>query len=368
MEPFRCLPDYGGRCLTSLLGVLQAKRTASDAPLGDVTKRIRGSRGIVLVVLDGLGAQQLSVRAELAPTLSHAQLEPMTSVAPSTTATALTSLTTGAVPGIHGIAGYRILVGDDVLQTLRWTVEGSDAASRFPPESIQPITPQLHLDGAPVPYVAKELFRTSRFTRAHLRGCRYLGSDDPPSMVATAVTAAMESRFVMVYHDGIDKTAHHTGLGDAYDAAIMEAEMMVADLRRQLPDDVAVVVTSDHGQVAGGPSELSLGQAGLAHVAFMSGEGRFRWLHAHPGEAHDLLDHVQNDLGDSAWLFSKRQAIAEGLFGDIDDVVSDRLGDVAVLPHGNDFMADPKEPKESRMKSRHGSLTEAEMLIPLIVL
>ena len=49
---------------------------------------------------------------------------PITTVVPSTTATALTSIATGLAPAQHGLVGYRMLVGGDVLNVLRWTMTG----------------------------------------------------------------------------------------------------------------------------------------------------------------------------------------------------------------------------------------------------
>jgi hypothetical protein len=292
----------------------------------------------------------------------------MTSVAPSTTATALTSLTTGVEPGRHGLIGYRFALGRDVLQALRWSVDGTDATTRYPPDVVQPIPPKLKVDGASVGYVGKEAFKTSSFTRAHLRGCRYLGFDELEGMIPLVVAEADRSRFTMAYHDAIDKTAHHHGLGLEYEAAIAESEAALVALRAQLPDEVAIVVTADHGQVDVGPAALALTPATLAKVDFMSGEGRFRWLHAFPGSARELADQVSEELGDSAWIFTKRQVHDHGLFGELTDDVSDRLGDVAVVPFTDHFVPDPREPLEARMKSRHGSLTDAEMLVPLVVL
>ncbi|MBV9039716.1 MAG: alkaline phosphatase family protein, partial [Acidimicrobiia bacterium] len=69
------------------------------------------ARQVVLLTLDGLGFEQLSARPHLAPTLCSMTGGPITTVAPSTTATALTSLTTGEPPARHGVVGYRVRVG-----------------------------------------------------------------------------------------------------------------------------------------------------------------------------------------------------------------------------------------------------------------
>ena len=86
---------------------------------------------MVLLVLDGLGWEQLQERSHLAPTLAAMAGGPITTVAPSTTATALTSLTTGSRPAAHGLVGYRVRVsGTDVLNVLRWCTAGSNSRNR----------------------------------------------------------------------------------------------------------------------------------------------------------------------------------------------------------------------------------------------
>jgi hypothetical protein len=362
------VPDYGGRCLTTLLEAVVGLRSPQGAALGDLQAALSGSSAVVLVILDGLGALQLDDRRQVAPSLWAGQLEVMSSVAPSTTVTALTSLMTGVEPGRHGLVGYRFAMGHEVLQALRWTVDGVDASTRYPPETVQPVAPRLSLDGQPVPYVANELFAASCFTSAHLRGCLYLGVRGLEEMPGRVASATEGKRLTVAYHDGIDKTAHREGLGSAYERAIAESEAMVVALRRQLDEDVAIVVTSDHGQVDVGPAMVRLSTSALAQVDFMSGEGRFRWLHAFPGGARALYEQVAEEMADSCWVLSKRQVQDLGLLGELEDFASDRLGDVAVIPFTDHFVPDPVEDKELRMKSRHGSLTEAEMLVPLIVL
>src|SRR4051794_34420910 len=67
-------------------------------------------RPVVLLVLDGLGWLQLQARRHLAPVLTGLAGGPITSVTPSTTAAAMTTITTGRLPGVHGIVGYRVRV------------------------------------------------------------------------------------------------------------------------------------------------------------------------------------------------------------------------------------------------------------------
>ena len=355
------LPDYADRCISNVLDALRNPRR--PGPLLDLRSAVRDAPKIVLVLLDGLGAEQLAPRAAVAPWLASHQLDPITSVAPSTTAAALSSLTTGEAPGRHGIVGYRFEHDGQILQSLRWTVEGTDARSTHSPEKVQRLEPKL----AGVPYVGRADFQTSAFTAAHLRGADYRGAKSLKAMIPLVTAATAEAPLVLAYHDAIDKVSHKDGFGPSFDSAVAEADQFLSDLRSALDPEVMLVVTSDHGQVDIGGASVDLSAATDALVAYRSGEGRFRWLHAVPGESGELLRRVTEELGESCWVRSRRQIANEGWFGEMGDEVEERLGDVAVVPFAPVFIPDPKVPKEVNMRGRHGSLTSAEMLVPLVV-
>ena len=113
----------------------------------------------MLLVLDGLGWEQLQERRHLAPTLASMVGGPITTVAPSTTATALTSITTGLTPGEHGLVGYRMEVAGQVLNVLRWGTASGDARRTIEPARTQPFDPFL---GERVPVVSKAELEGSR--------------------------------------------------------------------------------------------------------------------------------------------------------------------------------------------------------------
>ncbi|MDQ3575634.1 MAG: alkaline phosphatase family protein, partial [Actinomycetota bacterium] len=169
-NPQPVLPDYGGACLTSVVSALFDRDSAPPAWLPEP---VGAARQVVLLVLDGLGWDQLRERPHLAPTLHAMVGGAITSVAPTTTATALTSLTTGLAPALHGVVGYRVQVSrGEVMNVLRWTTSRGDAREAVPPEKFQTHVAFAN-SGAPV--VTRAEFATTGFTAAHLAGARLYG-------------------------------------------------------------------------------------------------------------------------------------------------------------------------------------------------
>ena len=275
-------------------------------------------------------------------------------------------------PGEHGVVGYRIAVGgpdagshSEVLNALRWTTALGDARRKHRPQEFQVHT----LFGAQWPtVVTRQAFLESGFTSAHLADTRLAGYGDRSGLVNEVVQAFNRGEaFVYAYWDDIDRTAHEFGLADRYDEELSACDTMVANLLNRLPTGTAVVVTADHGQVHVGNRmlELPVGVSGL--IDGQSGEARFRWLHARPGAATDLLAAADEAFRDVAWVRSLDQVVTDGWLGPIvTGVARRRLGDVAVVPYEPVGLIDTAEHTSIELIGRHGSLTSDEVLVPAL--
>ncbi len=357
------LPNYSG---ANVRGIIPALLAPTRAPLpswipaeADVGQR-------VVLIIDGLGWEQLQSRLHLAPTLASMLASPITTVAPTTTATALTSITTGLTPAEHGLIGYRIDVGGEILNVLRWRNERHDLRRSHRPADIQPYAPFL---AESPPVISRTELETSAFTEAHLRGTRPMGWRSPSAIaIEVGRQLAAGERFVYAYYDGIDKTAHERGFGPYYDAELVTVDRLVGDVLDQMPDDTALVVTADHGQVHVGGNVVHPADSLLAMVRVQSGEGRFRWFHARLGAGGDLLAAATENHHSQAWVVTRAQTIDEGWFGPtMSAPVAARLGDVALVAREPVTFFDPADSGPYELVCRHGSLTSAEMLVPLLV-
>ena len=243
----------------------------------------RDARAAVLLVLDGLGWELLEAHRQRLPTLTAMEGGAISTVAPSTTACALTSITTGLAPSSHGIVGFRMRTDGVVLNVLRWSV----APGRTAPEPFS-VQRQSAFRGRPVPVVTKSEFRRTGFTEAHLQGAPFHGWTTISVLVehCRRLVGAGE-RLVYAYYPGVDTVAHEYGLGaPGDDRSYLAGELAFADelvgrLLDALPDDVALVVTADHGQVDV-EEWLSL-DAVAGGTSAIAGEGRFRYLYAQRG-------------------------------------------------------------------------------------
>lgn len=363
------LPDYGGACLTSVVPALLGR---FDAGLPSwLPGPARGAEQVVLLVLDGLGWQQLQADAAVAPTVAAGQGGAITSVVPTTTATALTSITTGRPPAEHGVVGYRVRLdgddgaGDEIMNVLRWRSESGDMRQRRPAREFQRMAA---FGGVAVPAVTRSEFSSTGFTAAHLAGARLVGWSVLSTMVVEVRRLLAEGEpFVYAYYDGLDKVAHERGLGEYFAQELRTVDRLVGDLIDVLPAGAALVMTSDHGQVEVGSSARLPGPELMAGVELLSGEGRFRWLHTRPGAADEVVAAAEVCHGDEAWVRTREQMVDEGWFGGaLSAEVAHRLGDVALVARAPVAFLDPADTGETRLLARHGSLTPAEMYVPLL--
>jgi len=357
------LAEYDG---PNVCGIIPALLAGSHPePPAWFPAPVIGAETVVLLVLDGLGWEQLRDRPEVAPTLSSMVGGPITTVAPSTTATALTSIATGLTPAEHGIIGYRILLGGDVTNMLRWTSGDRDRRHDAPPSSVQPAPAFC---GQRVPVVTAQELTTTPFSEAHLRPGEMIGYRAASSLpVLVSRRAATGARFIHAYYAGVDRIAHERGFGDFYDAELAMADSMVADLLSRLGPETAVLVTADHGQVDVGDRLIEPSRDVLDLVTLQSGEGRMRWFHAARGAAGDVLAAAEAEFASTGWVRSREQVIDERWFGRaMPGPVAARLGDVVVAAREPVAYVDPDDSGPFELVCRHGSLTSAEMLVPLV--
>ena len=365
-------PAYGSR---SLADVLPAVATAVGSPLaGAVTGlELPTAQSYVIFLIDGLGSELLRRHAAVAPFLSSllAKQEPATAGVPSTTVTSLTSLGTGLAPGAHGLVGYtsRIPGTDRLLNALQWD-------SSVDPLQWQPHTTafaQLQAGGVIATVVNKREFLTSGLTSVAHRGASFVGANLVGERIAAAVSSSSRSPSVTyVYDSDLDWTGHKFGVSSTqWIQQLATVDSHAEQLRDSLAPGTRLLVIADHGMVDSPPeSRVDIDAEPVLRdgVSLVGGEARFRHLYCAPGAEADVVQTWREVMGGRATVLSRSEAIGRGWFGLPDDHVLPRIGDVVVACRDDVTVVATKEfSYEAQMIGFHGSLTPAEMLIPLLV-
>jgi len=405
------LPHYGGYSIANLpatiagmLGV-ELANAAPPLPTHIWADLATGVRSVVIVILDAVGYLQLQrilrpgQAAEEDSILCHlaraGRLVPLTSVFPSTTVAALTTLWTGRTPLGHGFVGTKLLLSDQGL--LANMLRLCPAAHKQPGElldwglvpeefvTVPSLAQQLTAGGVQtiahthLPYIGDGLSRI--FLRGVTSVQGHVGfSDMWINLRHTLLQRPKEPLFISAYWANTDTIAHIYGPeGEHFRAALRHlARSLEEDFLTPLPaaarEGTLLIITADHGQTSTPPERAvhlsdhpALRQMLLLPPA---AESRAAYLYARSGQTEALRAYIAEHLADRFLLLQMEQALAAGLFGpnpgEVTPELQNRLGDLLLLAR-NDSRLIIKEEKKVPFHGHHGSLTPEEMLVPLLM-
>lgn len=377
------VPAYGRHSLADLLPSIVAALGVPgfDDVLG-LTPALTDVRRVILLLVDGMGELNLAEHATIAPTLMSltSPTGAIHASSPSTTPVSLASLGTGVPPGEHGIVGFTVAMpGTDRLLThIDWQEDPEPRAWQPAPTVFETAV----RSGVSVRASGPGAFVGSGLTEAVYRGASYRPAVSAGDLVSQALTAAAEGErsLVYAYHGDLDMTGHIRGCtSDAWRFHLAQVDLIAATIMAELPADTALVVTADHGMIDvassdkidmdAGQDEPGAEQAqGLsAAVRLVAGEPRARYVYTQPGAGADVLAAWTAILGNRAWVLSREQAIDEGLFGPtVPKAHAERVGDVVAWVRDNHAItASRREPGAHSLIGYHGSLTDAELSVPV---
>jgi len=350
----------------SIFNSLSVPETIDSLSLGNAENRE------VLILIDGMGQDAIDKYGDQFPIFDELkQVKKLYTNFPSTTATSLSTLGTGVLPGVHGMLGYTVRVprsDNRLLNALKWD-------ERVDPvmwQKVPTLFERAVSAGVAVTHVAAKRYEGSGFTQAALRGAKYVGANGVDEM-ATAVSAALKPQpsFVYTYLNTLDSAGHSDGVGsDKWLTALQQVSEFITKVKQLAPAGTRIWVTSDHGMV-NSTEQVILGQDNklLENVTLIGGEPRARHIYIKEGAVSETIIQWQEFFGNRARVLSKDTAIKDGLFGPVVTEDShDRLGDLIAIANNDLILVDPARVREeSSMVGHHGGVTDIEVEIPLLL-
>ena len=378
------LPDYLGGSLVNLMSSLATALggTSPYPPLAALPPEVlSGVRHLVLLVVDGLGHHYLLGRDGALRRHLRGQL---TSVFPSTTASAIPTFLTGLAPQQHGLTGWHMYFREIgvVAAPLPFRIRTGRHALReagVTPRELFGLTPLF--DRLPLPchvvsprHIIHSDFNVALSGRAQRHGYETL--EEMFTLVAGLLRSDEPRSYIHAYWPQLDSLAHEYGIhseavAEAFDAldAAFAGLVEVARNSRSV-----VIVTADHGFIDTTPEDtIDLDDhPGLRDTLLLPlcGEPRMAYAYVRAGREAQFEDYVLTRLGERVGLMKSGEVLRQGWLGpgEAHPALRDRLGDYVLIPRGRTILRDwlVGEPRHTHI-GVHGGLCAAEMIVPLVV-
>ena len=355
-----------------------------------------GVNQIVVALVDAVGLNMLKRWVEgraktLQPLLKTGTLGVLTSVIPSTTSTALTTLWTGHSPAEHGVLGYELFLREYGMVANMITHApasydgevGSLSHAGFDPDAFLPVPtigPHLSAAGIEIHAFLHHAIAGSGLSRMHYPKVvlhSFSGLADLWISVRQLLEVPSEQgRLIWTYFGEVDNLAHHHGPNDErVEAAFGQfADSLIANLIDPLtPDarkDTLLVLMADHGQLSTrkDPHFELRNHPELVRRLHMlpTGENRLLYLHPRPGQTDAIEEYIGRTWPRMFKMMPSEHALQAGLFGPGDPTKSarSRIGDRLALSQGEAYLWWAN--KENPLLGRHGSVMPEEMLVPFL--
>ncbi len=393
-------PAYQGLSIANLPGTICQLLGAPPLGLppldGTILTRLPANpRHVILFVLDGLGYNTFQ-RYLADPTIpvwnnlkNRSVYAPITSVSPSTTAAALTSLWTGVPPAVHGIVGYELWLKEygitaNMIQHSVMTYAndiGGLHRTGFRPETFMPLpTLATHLarNG-----IQTHAYMHTSIARSGLSTMHMQQANITPFRNTADLWVSLDQQirrknpnrsYTYVYWGDLDELSHRFGPDDrrvqvefCSFSRVFAEEFLNKRLGKQ-PGDTLVIITADHGMVHT-PRSASFDLRNHKRLLDMltlkpSGENRLTYMFTRPREFEHARQYIEEAWPEKFVVLPSDQVLASGLMGSdpYHSRLADRVGDWMVFARSDAYLWWAE--KENIMLGRHGGLSEAEMLVP----
>jgi predicted AlkP superfamily pyrophosphatase or phosphodiesterase len=382
-ESAAVVPDYQGGSIVNLMGSIVCALDGEERlypPLRTLPPGALTRRNIMLLVIDGLGHEWLLAHRPDGPLARHVR-DRMTSVFPSTTATAVTTFLTGTAPQQHGITGWFMYFHElgTVLTVLPYQTRYGTPVPSVPAHELLEPLPVFDRVKARSHLIAPDRIVHSEFNIAYRGAARSHGFKSLGQLLETMTNLARaggDRTYVYGYWPELDRLAHEHGI-ESREALAHLAELDTAFgafLDSIVGTSTTVIVTGDHGFIdARADQMIEVGmhpELSRTLSLPLCGEGRAAYCYVHADRRQQFVAYVAAHFEEYVELKESSALIEARYFGlgPPHPRLHERIGDFTLILRERALIRQWL-PGESRYVhiGVHGGMSAEEMYVPLIV-
>lgn len=378
-------PDYSNsivNLVSSIVRALGGEEANDYGPLAGLKGLEASDRPLVLLIIDGLGDTFLQSFPD--SFLCQHRKGRLSSVFPSTTASAITSFFTGVAPQQHAITGWHTYfkelgtVGTVLPFIPRYRGESFTKAGISPAHLVEHGTVINTLD-VPCHVIMPRHLIDSDYSRTLSGRATRRGYDSLVEMFAYIenLSVSHKNGLIVAYWAELDSLAHKHGIKSPE----VTAHFLALDkgCRTTLPlaakRGATVIVTADHGLIDAS-EEHTIYLADHPELAAtltlpLCGEPRCAYCYVRSDRRERFEGYIRENLATACELRKSSDLIKQGYFGQgiASPRLEERVGEYVLMMKGDYVIRDYLiNEKRSHQAGVHGGFTEQELYVPLIVL
>lgn len=341
---------------------------------------LEGAEKVIVIIIDSLGYNKF---VKLNKKINFEKFMRLSSVFPTTTVSAITSLMTGLTPQEHGLLGYIQFLREigTILNMIDFSYPGMSNVSydTLIKRKIKRL-PNVFQD------IKKEGNYAGILTGSNIAnsGLSFLIQKDASVLtyytlgdMFALIEKQLQSEFkgvLFVYYGMLDGLGHKKGPNSySYEK---EAEYLLKELKnlveRHKSKNTRVFITADHGMVqTPRDNNIFLGDELRKFLRLPpTGEMRMMYFYLKAGKKNLFKEYLNEKFEGRFEIYDSKDILSDGYFGigKLHPETLNRIGDLVLITKENFAFTYQYTGGEDKLQGMHGSLTDDELYVPLIIL
>lgn len=399
-------PLYDSYCVSnianSILSVLSVQHSGPELP-NDVFEGVNNNvQNVVLFVFDGFGYnewERQNGNGFFGAIQSKGRIKPITTVFPSTTSTALTSIATGLTPQEHSLIEWYLYVQelDMIIQTLPFSPMGTHESDLLLPTADpsllfegETMFGRLKREGVAVDSLIPKHVASRSYSKLAYGQSR-IHAYESVSDLSVILRRTLESRtgpsLTYVYYDKVDTVEHSYGpnteeaFSEANLASYALYQYLLNKLNKNAAKNALFLATADHGHIANTIKNMRMLNDIPRFESYLAnsvkgnrippwGAPRDVYLRVNDDILEEAFSILSEELEPFASVIRTRDAVDSGLFGrgNQGKKFLSRVGNLMILPRNKNLVWYKFEGVNyPAMLGHHGGVHRDEMTVPFAV-